>query len=43
MWSLDSTLVDPPRVDARAQQFAVNVLGNMGARPATPSSGIVVP
>jgi hypothetical protein len=43
MWALDSTQISPPRVDARAQQFAVNVLADMDARPATPSAGIVVP
>ena len=42
MWGLDSTLIPTPRVDRRAQQFAVNVLASMGARPATPSPGIVV-
>jgi hypothetical protein len=43
MWALDSTSVQSPRVDVRAQKFAVNVLAGMGARPATPSAGIVVP
>jgi hypothetical protein len=43
MWALNGRLVQSPRVDARAQQFAVNVLAGMGARPATPSAGIVVP
>jgi hypothetical protein len=43
IWGLDSTLVRLPRVDARAQQFTVNVLASMGARPSTPDSGIVVP
>ncbi len=42
MWGLDSTLIPSPRVDPRAQQFAVNVLASMGARPATPAPGIVV-
>ena len=42
MWGLDSTLIQPPRVDARAQKFTVNVLAGMGARPATPGAGIVV-
>jgi hypothetical protein len=43
MWGLDSTLVNSPRVDRRAQQFAVNVLSDMGANPLTPDSRIVVP
>lgn len=43
MWGLDSSFVNPPRVDARVQQFAVNVLSSMGAKPLTPNSGIVVP
>ncbi|WP_153067061.1 N,N-dimethylformamidase beta subunit family domain-containing protein [Steroidobacter cummioxidans] len=42
MWGLDSTLVNPSRVDGRVQQFAVNVLADMGAKPQTPSEGIVV-
>lgn len=43
IWGLDSTLIREPRVDARAQQFTVNVLASMRARPSTPDSGIVVP
>ena len=43
MWALDSTLVQSPRVDVRAEKFTVNVLAGMGARPATPSAGIIVP
>jgi len=43
MWSLDSFGVTPPRVDPRAQQFAVNLLANGGARPLSPSPGLIVP
>lgn len=43
MWGLDSSFINPPRVDARVQQFAVNVLSSMGAKPLTPNPGIVVP
>ena len=43
MWALDSSLINPPRVDTRAQQFTVNVLSSMGAKPVTPNPGIVVP
>ncbi|WP_116807351.1 N,N-dimethylformamidase beta subunit family domain-containing protein [Steroidobacter cummioxidans] len=42
MWGLDSTLINPTRVDPRVQQFAVNVLADMGAKPQTPREGIVV-
>ncbi|MES2352821.1 MAG: DUF4082 domain-containing protein [Pseudomonadota bacterium] len=43
-WGLDSYgVTDTPRADPRAQQFTVNVLASLGARPATPSSGIIVP
>jgi Domain of unknown function (DUF4347)/Domain of unknown function (DUF4082) len=42
MWGLDSYGVTNPRTDTRAQQIATNVLTSMGARPQTPSSGIVV-
>jgi hypothetical protein len=43
MWGLDSLNTSPPRVDARAQQLFVNVLGDMGARPLTPNAGLIVP
>ena len=42
VWGLDSDNVINPRVDIRAQQITVNVLKDMGAKPQTPSSGIVV-
>ena len=42
LWGLDSTTIPSPRVDRRAQQFAVNVLSSMGARPQTPDPGIVI-
>ncbi|MBW4550074.1 MAG: DUF4082 domain-containing protein [Aphanocapsa sp. GSE-SYN-MK-11-07L] len=42
MWGLDSYGLDDPRTDIRAQQIATNVLTRMGARPQTPSSGIVL-
>ncbi len=42
MWGLDSTLVNPARVDPRVQQFAANVLADMGAKPQTPREGMVV-
>ena len=32
-----------PRADIRAQQMFVNILADMGARPATPKAGLVVP
>lgn len=43
MWGLDSYGVSPPRVDPRAQQFAVNLLANGGARPLSPAQGVIVP
>jgi Domain of unknown function (DUF4347)/Domain of unknown function (DUF4082) len=42
VWGLSSDRVPNPRVDQRAQQIAVNVLKDMGAKPKTPSPGIVV-
>ncbi len=42
VWGLDSARVINPRVDSRAQQIAVNVFSDLGAKPQTPSSGIVV-
>jgi hypothetical protein len=41
-WGLDSSGVTNPRVDVRAQQITVNVLADMGAKPKTPSPGIIV-
>gem|GEM_PF-3530421 len=44
VWGLDSFgVTDTARADPRLQQFTVNVLASMGARPGTPNSGIVVP
>ena len=43
VWGLDSDGVSPPRADFRMQQFVVNVLSDLGARPITPSSGLIVP
>ncbi len=42
VWGLDSDGVTNPRVDFRAKQIAVNVFADMGAKPQTPESGIVV-
>jgi hypothetical protein len=42
VWGLDSFGVTNPRVDVRAQQIAVNVFADMGAKPQTPNAGIVV-
>ncbi len=42
MWGLDSMLINPTRVDPRVQQFAVNVLADLGAKPQTPGERIVV-
>ncbi len=43
LWGLDSDGVNTPRTDTRAQQIAVNVLADMGAKPLTPAANIVVP
>jgi hypothetical protein len=43
VWGLDSNGVTNPREDSRAKQIAVNVFADMGAKPQTPSSGIVIP
>ncbi|MEH2307074.1 N,N-dimethylformamidase beta subunit family domain-containing protein [Nostoc sp.] len=43
MWGLDSEGVSGPREDTRAKQMVVNILADMGARPLTPGSGIIVP
>ncbi|OWY65473.1 hypothetical protein B7486_41845 [cyanobacterium TDX16] len=40
--SINSPRVTTPRADFRAQQIAVNVFADMGAKPQTPSAGIVV-
>jgi Domain of unknown function (DUF4347)/Domain of unknown function (DUF4082) len=42
VWGLDSDRVTNPRTDPRAKQIAVNVFKDMGAKPQTPSAGIVV-
>jgi Domain of unknown function (DUF4347)/Domain of unknown function (DUF4082) len=42
VWGLDSSGVTNPRVDSRAQQIAVNIFNDMGAKPQTPASGIVI-
>jgi hypothetical protein len=42
-WGLDSSGVTNPREDIRVQQITVNVLADMGAKPKTPSSGIIIP
>ena len=42
VWGLDSDGVTNPREDNRVKQIAVNVLADMGAKPQTPSSGVVV-
>jgi hypothetical protein len=43
MWGLNSAGVSPARVDSRLQQFVINVLASMGARPVTPGAGMIVP
>jgi hypothetical protein len=43
VWGLDSFGVNPSKVDQRVQQMAVNILGDMKARPASPSTGLVIP
>ena len=47
VWGLDDDHGLPyfvsPRVDTRAQQIFVNVLGGMGVRPTTPKPGLVIP
>jgi hypothetical protein len=42
IWGLDSSGVPTPRVDQRVKQIAVNVFKDMGIKPRTPSSGIIV-
>jgi Domain of unknown function (DUF4347)/Domain of unknown function (DUF4082) len=41
IWGLDSDGLTNPRVDSRAQQIAVNVFADMGAKPLTPSNVII--
>jgi hypothetical protein len=43
LWGLNSAGVSPARVDSRLQQFVINVLASMGARPVTPEPGMIVP
>ena len=47
VWGLDSDrgfdFVTPPRTDLRAQQMFVNILRDMGVRPTTPNSNLVIP
>jgi hypothetical protein len=44
MWGLYTPFsVTPSRVDPKAQQFATNVLSDMGAKPVSPSPGIILP
>jgi phosphoribosylformylglycinamidine (FGAM) synthase PurS component len=43
VWGLDSEGVSLARDDQRAQQFAVNILSSMGAKPVSPDPGIIVP
>ncbi len=43
MLGLDSSFTSTNLVDLRAQQIAINVLADMGAKPQTPDANIVVP
>jgi hypothetical protein len=43
IWGLDSDGIVPSKEDTRAKQIVINVLADMGAKPLTPSPGIVVP
>ena len=43
MWGLDSDRVTNPRASTAARQMFVNVLSDMGVRPATPNAGLIVP
>ncbi len=47
VWGLDddhgSAYSVAPRVDSRAQQIFVNILGGMGVRPTTPKAGLIIP
>ena len=42
LFDSDSPKITKPRVDSRAQQIAVNVFADMGAKPQTPSVGLFV-
>jgi hypothetical protein len=46
MWVLDHSVVPgwaQPKTDARGKQFVINILLDMGARPATPDAQVVLP
>ena len=43
VWGVDSDHVNPSKEDIRVKQIAVNVLSSFGAKPLTPTSGIIVP
>ena len=43
VWGLDSDWVNPPREDARAKQFVINIFADFGVRPATPDPGMILP
>lgn len=42
VWGLDSDRIPNSRVDVRAQQIAINVFADMGAKPQTPNANVVV-
>jgi Domain of unknown function (DUF4082)/Bacterial Ig-like domain (group 1) len=42
-WGLDSFGVKLPRASPQIQQMFVNILSDLGAKPASPSAGLVVP
>ncbi|MBD2451074.1 DUF4082 domain-containing protein [Nostoc sp. FACHB-152] len=42
-WGLDSDGVSGPREDIRVKQMVVNILADMGAKPALADPGIIVP
>ncbi len=42
IWGLDSDTVTNPREDIRAKQIAVNIFADMGAKPQTPSAGLIL-
>jgi hypothetical protein len=43
VWGLDSSDVASPREDRRVKQIAANVFADMGARPLTPASTLIIP
>jgi hypothetical protein len=43
MWGLDDFGVSPARASQATRQMTVNILSGMGARPATPNGGLIVP